>query len=138
MGWMRSVGTDAWLAMCALEAAFFVPLGLGLALSMRHRWWPLWAALWWVGIETWRSGWPFSGMPFGRLAYATADTAWAEALPWIGMTGVSLLVALTGTTLAWLVLEGRSHRRGAVLAVAGLAVATLLPVVRESRPRHGG
>ena len=129
MVWMRSVGTDAWLAMCALEAAFFVPLGLGLALSLRHRWWPLWAALWWVGIETWRSGWPFSGMPFGRLAYATADTPWADALPWIGMTGVSLLVALTGTTLAWLVVEGRSHPRSAGVAVAALAAVTLLPVV---------
>jgi len=128
MEWMRSVGTDAWLAMCALEASFFVPLGLGLALSLRHRWWPLWGALWWVGVETWRSGWPFSGMPFGRLAYATADTPWADALPWVGMTGVSLLVALTGTTLAWLVLEGRSHLRGAAVAVVGLATVTLLPV----------
>lgn len=129
MGWMRSVGTDAWLAMCALEAAFFVPLGLGLALCLRHRWWPVWAALWWVGIETWRSGWPFSGMPFGRLAYATADTPWADALPWIGMTGVSLLVALTGTTFAWLVVEGRSHLRSAGLAVAGVATVTVLPMV---------
>ena len=128
MFWMRSVGADAWLAMCALEAAFFVPLGLGLALCLRQRWWPLWAALWWVGIETWRSGWPFSGMPFGRLAYATAETPWAEALPWIGMTGVSLLVALTGTTLAWLVVEGRSRLRSAGLATAGLVIATLLPV----------
>lgn len=129
MEWMRSVGTDAWLAMCALEASFFVPLGLGLALSLRHRWWPLWTALWWVGVETWRSGWPFSGMPFGRLAYATADTPWADALPWIGMTGVSLLVALTGTTLAWLVVECRSHVGAAGLAMVGLAATTLLPVV---------
>ena len=112
MVWMRSVGTDAWIAMCALEASFFVPLGLGLAWSTRHRAWPLWTALWWVGIETWRSGFPFSGMPFGRLVYATADTPWAEALPWIGMTGVSLLVALTGTSLAWLLrAAARQHRR---------------------------
>ena len=49
-------------------------------------------------------------MPFGRLVYATADTPWAEALPWIGMTGVSLLVALTGTSLAWLLLQLRDAR----------------------------
>ena len=98
MVWMRSVGTDAWIAMCALEASFFVPLGIGLSWSLRQRAWPVWAALWWVGIETWRSGFPFSGMPFGRLVFATADTPWADALPWIGMTGVSFLVALTGTT----------------------------------------
>jgi apolipoprotein N-acyltransferase len=50
MVWMRSVGTDAWIAMCGLEAAFFVPLGLGLSWSLRLRAWSVWAALWWVGI----------------------------------------------------------------------------------------
>ncbi len=129
MVWMRSVGTDAWIAMCALEASFFVPLGLGLSWSLRHRAWPVWTALWWVGIETWRSGFPFSGMPFGRLVYATADTPWAEALPWIGMTGVSLLVALTGTSLAWLLLEARTRTRPAYAVVAGLAVVTIAPVL---------
>jgi apolipoprotein N-acyltransferase len=129
MFWMRAVGTDAWIAMCALEASFFVPLGLGLSWSLRLRAWPVWAALWWVGIETWRSGFPFSGMPFGRLVFATADTPWADALPWIGMTGVSLLVALTGTTLAWVLLHLRSRARVAGLVVAGVAAATVLPLL---------
>lgn len=129
MVWMRSVGTDAWIAMCAMEAAFFVPLGLGLAWSMRHRLWPLWAALWWVGVETWRSGWPFSGMPFGRLAYATAGTPWADALPWVGMTGVSLLVALAGTTLAWLLVVRPRPSRRTVAGVGALVVVTVLPAV---------
>jgi len=127
MGWMRAVGTDAWLAMCTGEAAFFVPLGIGTALATRHRGWPVWVAAWWVAIETLRSGWPFSGMPFGRLAFATADTPWAAALPWVGMTGVSLLVALSGTTLAWALL--RARERPAVVAAAAALVAglTLLP-----------
>lgn len=129
MFWMRAVGTDAWVAMCALEAAFFVPLGLGLSWSLRLRAWPVWAALWWVGIEAWRSGFPFSGMPFGRLVYATADTPWADALPWIGMTGVSFLVALTGTTLAWLLIHLRSPTRTAYAVLAGLALVTIAPVL---------
>ena len=129
MVWMRAVGTDAWIAMCTLEAAFFVPLGLGLSWSLRHRAWPVWAALWWVGVETWRSGFPFSGMPFGRLAYATADTPWADALPWIGMTGVSLLVALTGTTLAWLLLHLRPTTRGPYAVLGGLVVLTVVPTL---------
>ena len=135
MVWMRAVGTDAWIAMCAMEALFFIPLGVGLSWSMRLRAWPLWTALWWVGIETWRSGFPFSGMPFGRLVYATADTPWADALPWIGMTGVSLLVALTGTTLAWLLLRLRTDARTVLRArstyavVGGLAVVTLAPAL---------
>ena len=138
MVWMRSVGTDAWIAMCALEAAFFLPLGIGLAWAGRLRGWPLWTALWWVGIETWRSGFPFSGMPFGRLAYATADTPWADALPWIGMTGVSLLVALTGTTLAWLLLHLRTAPRRSLLALAGLAAATLAPVLAPFHVTESG
>ncbi|MBC2934613.1 apolipoprotein N-acyltransferase [Nocardioides sp. zg-1228] len=129
MVWMRSVGTDAWIAMCAMESAFFVPLGVGLAWSMRVRAWPVLTALWWVGIETLRSGFPFSGMPFGRLVFATADTPWADALPWIGMTGVSLLVALTGTTLAWVVLQLRSPSRSTYVAVAALVVVTLAPAL---------
>ncbi len=129
MVWMRSVGTDAWIAMCALEASFFVPLGIGLAWASRLRAWPLWTALWWVGVEVWRSGFPFSGMPFGRLAFATADTPWADALPWIGVTGVSLLVALTGTSLAWVLLHLRDARRLSLAVVAGLAVVTVAPVL---------
>ena len=129
MVWMRSVGTDAWIAMCALEASFFLPLGVGLSWSLRHRAWPLWTALWWVGVETWRSGFPFSGMPFGRLAFATADTPWADALPWIGVTGVSLLVALTGTTLAWLLIHVRDTSRTSYAVLAELAVVTVAPLL---------
>ncbi len=129
MVWMRAVGTDAWIAMCAMESAFFAPLGVGLAWSLRARAWPVLAALWWVGIETWRSGFPFSGMPFGRLVYATADTPWADAVPWIGMAGTSFLVALTGTTLAWLLLELRAPTRTTYAVAAGLAVVTVAPVL---------
>ena len=129
MVWMRSVGTDAWIAMCAVEAAFFVPLGVGLAWSLRLRFWPLWAALWWVGIETLRSGFPFSGMPFGRLVFASADTPWADALPWIGMTGVSFLIALTGTSLAWLLIHLRDASRSTYAVLGGLAVLTVAPVL---------
>ncbi len=138
MVWMRSVGTDAWIAMCALEASFFVPLGIGLSWSLRRRAWPVWAALWWVGVETWRSGFPFSGMPFGRLVFATAETPWADALPWIGMTGVSLLVALTGTTLAWLLLHVRRPTRTAYVVLAGLGAVTLAPVVVPYEVQESG
>lgn len=129
MFWMRAIGTDAWLAISAVEAAFFVPLGLAWSWSLRHAMWPLWTALWWVVIENWRAGWPFSGMPFGRLAYATVDTPWAAALPWVGMTGVSVLVALTGTSLAWLMLAGRTRPRVAIVLVASLAAVTFVPLL---------
>ncbi|MCP6071671.1 hypothetical protein NL367_28935, partial [Klebsiella pneumoniae] len=65
-----------------------------------RRWWPLWAAAAWVALEMLRSTWPFSGMPWGRLAFATVDTPVARLLPWIGMVGVSLVLALAAALLA--------------------------------------
>lgn len=127
MVWMRAVGTDAWLAMCAIEAAFFAPLGSLAAAATRGRWWPWWTAVAWTGVEYLRSVWPFSGMPFGRLAFATADTPWSAALPWVGMTGVSLVVALTGTGLVWAALRVR-ERPARVIAVAVGSAAALLAV----------
>ena len=61
MVWMRSVGTDAWIAMCALEASFFVPLGIGLAWATRLRAWPVWSALWWVGSRPGAAASPSAG-----------------------------------------------------------------------------
>jgi apolipoprotein N-acyltransferase len=129
MVWMRAVGPDAWLALAGAEAVYFVPLGMALAVLGRMRWWPLWSAIAWVAVEAWRGGWPFGGMPWGRLAYATAGTPWESGLPWLGMTGVSLVVALVGGWLAWLVLGG--FRRPAVAGLTALALAglTLLPTL---------
>lgn len=132
--WMRAVGTDAWIGLSALEAAFFAPLGVVVALLVRHRLWPVTVALAWVAVETVRSSWPFSGMPWGRLSYAVADTFWASGLPWYGFTGVSLLLALTGTTLTWLVVERPARTTGAA-AVGGVALLSLLPLLAGWDPR---
>ena len=48
--------------------------GGACAAVSRRRGWPVWTAALWVAVEVWRSGWPFGGMPWGRLAFATADT----------------------------------------------------------------
>ena len=57
----------------------------------------------WVAMEVVRSSWPFSGMPWGRLAFATVDTPVAAALAYVGSVGVSFLLALLGCLLAALV-----------------------------------
>jgi apolipoprotein N-acyltransferase len=78
-----------------------------------------------------RSTWPFSGMPWGRLAFATVDTPVARLLPWIGMVGVSLVLALAAALLAHLALSrARSWRADAAglgLVAAATAAAALAP-----------
>ncbi len=127
--WMRAVGTDAWLALAGIEAAFYAVLGSVWAALHRLRLWPLWLALAWVAMEIWRSGWPFSGMPWGRLAFGSIDTPVAPALAYVGMNGVSLLLALVGTLLAWLVVAGRGRRLPALASVVAVMGAACLPAV---------
>ncbi len=127
--WLRVVGTDAWAALSLAQSVYFLPLGVALAAVARLRWWPVWSACAWVAVETWRGAWPFGGLTWGRLSFGTADTVWAPALPWLGMTGVSVLIALTGATLAWLVTSRLRRPVAAGMALAGVAAVTALPVI---------
>ena len=138
MFWMRSVGPDAWLSLSALETAFFAPLGAGVARMTRLRWWPLWVAMAWVAVETVRGSWPVSGMPWGRLSYGVAGTPWADGLPWLGFSGVSLLLAATGTCLAWLVLGGWRRTPVAVATVALVTVPTAAAALAPYTPGETG
>ena len=131
--WMRVVGIEAWIALSLFMTLWFALLGVALAAVSRLRWWPLWSALVWVAIEVLSGAYPMSGFTWGRLVFATIDTPYAGWLPWVGANGVSLLVALTASVLAWLALRLRSRwaqreRRDAVVA-GGVLVATAAAVV---------
>jgi apolipoprotein N-acyltransferase len=136
--WMRAVGYDAWLALATAEAVFIALLGSLTTVLRRHRWWPLWVAAAWTAIEVWRSGWPFSGMPWGRLSFAVADTWLADALPWIGSVGVSFVLALSGTLLAWAVVSRGRTRVVAAGSLAALAALSLLPLAVPWEPTPEG
>ncbi|WP_244246956.1 apolipoprotein N-acyltransferase [Nocardioides euryhalodurans] len=125
--WMRVVGYEPWVALAGIEAAFYAPLASATVVLLRHRGGPLWFAAAWVAMETIRSGWPFSGMPWGRLSYAVAGTAWQDALPYVGMAGLSFLLALLGALLAGVVTGPRRLRAG--VAVAGVAAASVVPTL---------
>ena len=128
--WMRdSIGADAWAALSGIEAAFYGLLGSVTAVLHRRRLWPLWAAAAWVTMEVVRSGWPFSGMPWGRLSFAVVDTPVAPALAYVGAIGVSLLLAGLGALLAWVVQAHGRERLVAGGATAGLLALTLLPAL---------
>ncbi len=127
--WMRTVGPDAWIGLSIWQSLFFAVLGAATAVLQRHGLWPLWVAAAWVTNELWFTHWPFSGMPWGRLGFAVVDTPVADALPWIGSTGVSFLLALSGTLLAWIVVARERERWIAGGVLAGLVLVSLVPVV---------
>jgi apolipoprotein N-acyltransferase len=132
--WMRAVGIPAWIALATLEALFYGLLGAVSTLFQRRlAWWPLLFAAAWTAMEVVRSGWPLSGMPWGRLAFAVVDTPAADALPYAGAVGVSFLLALLGALLAWLVgglAPAAARRPAAAVCLAALVALLAVPVVR--------
>jgi apolipoprotein N-acyltransferase len=127
--WLQVIGVDAWIGLSILEGAFFGLLGLLLGRVARLPLWPLWAATGWVAADLLRSVVPWGGFPWGRLAFATVDTPLASAMPWVGTSGTTFLVALLGTTVAWLLLGGLRRPAVAVVAVAGVVGIAAVPAL---------
>ena len=139
--WLQVIGVYAWIPLAVIEGLFYGLAGLATAALTRGApghgrpgalpGWPVWAACSWVLLEALRAVVPFGGFPWGRLAFATEDTPLAPAFAYVGAPGVTFLVALLGTTLAWAVLRGR---RTPVRALAGVAAALAVACLASLLP----
>src|SRR5215469_8751527 len=128
LSWLINVAWYAWAALAVAEAVIFALLCAGQRVLLSLRAWPVAVAGWWVAAEALRGRWPYA-FPWGRLAMSQAGT---PAAPWAAVGGAPLLtflVALTGCTLAWLVLRRRPIPALAFAGALGLTLAgALLPV----------
>lgn len=119
-------GVAAWLGLALLEAAFFAPLGAGLAAVGRLPGWPVWTAALWVGEEALRDRIPFGGFPWGRLAFSQGHT-WLTPLAALGGAPlVTFAVAVLGGALAALAVR-RAILVGVAAAAVVLVAAPLVP-----------
>ena len=103
LSWLVNVAWYAWAALALAEAIVFAVLAVGQRLLLRLPAWPVAVAGWWVAAEAVRDRWPWA-FPWGRLAMSQAE---APTVRWAAIGGpplLTFLVALTGTTLAWLLL----------------------------------
>ena len=143
LSWLVNVAWYGWFALAGAESVIFAVLAIGQRLLLRLPYWPVAVASWWVLAEGVRDRWPYA-FPWGRLAMSQAQ---APTVRWVAIGGpplLTFLMALTGTTLAWLLVAPRgraaSIRGWAVPALAfaaatGLALAGgLLP---SGRPGAG-
>lgn len=125
-----AVGPVPWIALSAAEA-----LAIGLATFAYARIvrsgrlaQALWAepvifAALWVGGELLRSVAPFGGFPWGRVAFATADSPIAR-YAWLGGTPlVSFVIVLMGAGVAAAVIALRHRRYVFALSAPVLVIA---------------
>jgi len=152
VSWVVNLAWYAWVALAAASAVIFAVLTVGQRLLLRLPAWPLAVAGWWVAAEALRDRWPFGGFPWGRLAMSQAGT---PTQGWAAIGGTPLLtfvIALVGSTLAWLLLAlpgtraaagpaqgtgqaaGRRRTAWPVLAFAAIAGLAVLPAALPLDP----
>lgn len=141
-------GAMPWIALGVFEALYIVLFGLLARAVMVRRGLCISTAIvvsaLWVGVETLRSSAPWGGLPWGANAFALADSPLLHLGPWIGMAGLSFVVALLGQLMLFgaLALLGR-RRRGLTgfsgvwpfaLAVAAVLATVVVPYPQNSAP----
>ncbi|MFM9610753.1 apolipoprotein N-acyltransferase [Streptomyces sp. V2] len=126
------VGPLPWLALAAIEALFVALVGVGVAAVSRLPGSPVWAAALWTAGEAARARAPFSGFPWGKIAFGQADGVFLPLAAVGGTPVLGFAVVLCGFALGDLARVGWERRRTGEVRwlTANLALAgALVPVV---------
>jgi apolipoprotein N-acyltransferase len=125
--WLSVLGYDVWLLVAVASAGFYALFGWAYAHTRKLPAHLLWAAALWVGMEFLRSEIPFGGFPWGRLAFATADTPLVSFNRWIGVPATSGVIFLGCCALGVAIHRGLGRRLAYAAAVpVGLVLCGLL------------
>lgn len=130
------LGPVPWLALAGLQTIFFALGAMLLALTWRlvPRVWPgkmgrlilLPAVLGavWTLRESITSTWPYGGFSWGRLAFSQSDSLFSSTVAWVGISGLSFLLAWLSAILVQVIRERtmRAPLRAIVATVAFVAV----------------
>ncbi|GAA1596337.1 MULTISPECIES: apolipoprotein N-acyltransferase [Kribbella] len=120
--WLSVIGGDAAIALAVLEGLFYAVFGLFATQVLKLRWWPLWIPCLWVATEFATASVPFGGFPWGKLAWAFSDAPLGRLAAYVGIAGLSFVVAFLGVLVYAVLRRGTALRMRAVAVVAGLAI----------------
>ncbi len=132
------LGVVPWIAL-TLAQVLFVAVG-AVPIALAWRWIPvafpgvagrlLLLPIALAGAWTAREGvsnvWPWGGFAWGRLAISQAEGPLAHWAAWVGMSGLSFLLALLAGVLAAAAIERRTSLLGRGVLVSGLAASMLV------------
>ncbi|HXD62705.1 MAG TPA: apolipoprotein N-acyltransferase [Lacisediminihabitans sp.] len=134
------LGPIPWLALAGLESIFFA-LG-AMLIALAWRWVPLiWTTrttriagipLVLAGLWTLREGvasvWPYGGFSWGRLAFSQSDSPFSSLVTWVGVSGLTFLLAWLSAIALQLLLEiGFDWSVRGIIATAAVLVLVAIP-----------
>jgi apolipoprotein N-acyltransferase len=120
--WLSIIGGDAAIALAVLEGLFYGVFGALAGPVMRIRGWQVWVPALWVATEYATASVPFGGFPWGRLAWAFAGSEPGHFAAWLGIPGLSFLLALLGTLVYAAIRPGAGSLLGRVVPAAFVVV----------------
>ncbi len=141
LAWVgQFLGPVPRLALSGLETLLF---GLGtIPLALAYRWTrrpPRRGAIQlvlvsvmigglWTAREVAVGSWPYSGFPWARLGMTQVNGPFPEVASWIGITGLSFLVATTSAALVqWIRAGGLTFPQGSLFPVVVIGVLAVTP-----------
>jgi len=134
------LGAIPWLALAGLEAIFFAVGAMLMSLAWRLLplvWTrrtgriagiPLVLAGLWTLREAVAAVWPYGGFSWGRLAFSQSDSPFGSLVTWVGVSGLSFLLAWVSALAVVVALElnlGWSAR--GILVTGALALLLVIP-----------
>ena len=99
ISWIGVLGVPIAIALIAFMALWYGVLGIVISRLVQLPGWPLWVAAAWGCMEFAAIRMPFGGFAWTRLAFASTDMPLSGFLPYIGASGVGILIALISNLL---------------------------------------
>ncbi|MEU5519858.1 apolipoprotein N-acyltransferase [Streptomyces sp. NPDC047860] len=133
------VGAGPWIALVVIEAVFVALVGAGVTVVSKLPGWPVWAAALWIAGEAARARVPFSGFPWGKIAFGQADGVFLPLAALGGTPVLGFAVVLCGFGLYEVVRLTVQARRSGNLRRAAAVVGVAVPMVAAlaARPLVG-
>ncbi|HEU4949078.1 MAG TPA: apolipoprotein N-acyltransferase [Kribbella sp.] len=135
--WLTVIGGDAAIALAVLEGLFYGVFGALASLTLRTRLWMLWVPCLWVATEYATASVPFGGFPWGRLAWAFADSPLGKVASLVGIPGLSFTVAFLGVLVYALCRRRSALPTRAIALAAGVAIVGLSAAIPLSTDGDG-
>ncbi|CAL4859825.1 apolipoprotein N-acyltransferase [Microbacterium sp. MM2322] len=135
----RYLGPVPWFALAGVET--ILSAAGAIAITLSYRWLPrLMPAPWarvtllpalvaaaWTAREQFMGSWPYTGFPWARLGMSQADSPLAELASWLGVSGLTFVMAFV-VAAAIEAVRLRFWRRVKLVVPAAAAAALLVLV----------